>query len=291
MKKIISIVKTLRIKQWVKNAFILFPIIFAGQITRPASLLNVLKTFVGFCLVSSSIYILNDIFDRKEDQFHPKKSNRPIAKGEISIPAATVLLFIFMTMGLWICLSVDPILLYIAAVYIFLHLIYNYFTKRIVILDVIFVAMGFLIRIWAGSYAADVLPSQWLQLCVFLLALFLGFTKRRFEIANLKEKAADHRSVLAQYTVYLLDQIIIVCSTLAIVFYGLYTISPEVMQRSNNMLYTIVFVIYGIFRYLYLLHVKKLGDDPGEMLFLDKPLLIDVVLWITCIFAIIYFSH
>ena len=291
--KISSFIKLLRVKQWVKNAFILFPIIFSGQLYNLQRWGVCFLTFAGFCLISSGIYILNDFLDRKQDRLHPKKSRRPLAQKVFNTPTVFVMILTILTGGLWLCHLADDLILYTAGIYIILHLVYNYYTKKIVILDVIFVAAGFQIRVWAGSFAAGVLPSIWLQLCVFLLALFLGFTKRRHEISTLRDHAPDHRSVLAHYTTYLLDQIIIICSTLTIVFYGLYTISPEIIARvgNHNMVYSIGFVTYGIFRYLYLVHVKKTGDDPGEVLLSDKALIVNILLWVTYVILILYFSR
>lgn len=290
MMNILFFLKLIRAKQWVKNSFIFFPLLFSGYLFHRQAFLETVITFVGFCLVSSSLYVFNDYKDRDKDKLHPKKSQRPLAR--IKIPDAVIfsLILSFMTIGLFVCYFVNPVIAFMAIFYIAIHLLYNYYTKMIVILDVIFVAIGFQIRILAGSLAAGVTPSIWLQLCVFLLALFLGFTKRRYELSILKDKASEHRSVLAHYTSYLLDQIIIICSTLAIVFYGLYTISSDVVQRlgNQNMAYSVVFVIYGIFRYLYLIHVKSLGDEPGEILATDIPLLIDVLLWIFYVGVLIY---
>lgn len=284
------LLKLLRIKQWIKNVFILFPLIFSGNLRDAAYFTDTLVTFLGFCLLSSSVYILNDFLDREKDRHHPKKSHRPLAQKKFSAPAVTLLILSLMTAGLLSGLSVDPIILWMGITYVLLHLAYNFYAKRIVILDVIFVAIGFQIRIWAGAYAANVLPSVWLQLCVFLLALFLGFNKRRHELELLQSQASEHREALAHYTTYLLDQIIIICSTLSIVFYGLYTISSEIVTRTGNhdMAYSIVFVIYGMFRYLYLVHVKNIGDDPAEVLFLDKPLMIAVFAWVAFNIFILY---
>ncbi len=291
--KIKDFAALLRVKQWVKNTFIFFPMIFAGQMFSPVLLLNSLIVFFGFCLVASGMYMLNDLLDMERDRLHPQKCHRPLAKGSVTKSFAKVLMLLLLVMGLWTLAIVSKSVFGVAVFYIFLHFAYNFYAKQVVLLDAFFVAIGFQIRILVGSLAVDVTPSVWLQMCVFLLALFLGFTKRRYEISSLKERASEHRSVLAHYTSYLLDQIIIICSTLAIVFYGLYTISHEITQRlgNYNMTYSVVFVMYGIFRYLYLIHVKKLGDDPGEMLFHDKPLLINVLLWIISVSGIVYFSR
>ncbi|MBI5024572.1 MAG: decaprenyl-phosphate phosphoribosyltransferase [Candidatus Omnitrophica bacterium] len=280
----------LRVKQWVKNAFIFFPLIFSGKLFLPVPVVNCVITFLGFCLVASGLYVFNDYLDRYKDRLHPRKAGRPLAKWEVGKPVIALLTGGLISAGLLVCWQVDPLVLAAALIYILLHLAYNFFAKKIVIIDVVFIALGFQIRIWAGAMASGVVPSVWLQMCVFLLALFLGFTKRRYELSVLKDKAPEHRSVLGHYTSYLLDQIIIICSTLAIVFYGLYTVSPDIVSRigSHNMVYSVVFVIYGMFRYLYLIHVKKQGDDPGEILSSDPSLLINVLLWMLFICIVLY---
>jgi len=287
---LLSFMELLRIRQWVKNAFILFPLIFSGQLYKVEAMKGSLLAFVGFCFLASSLYILNDFLDRKRDRLHPKKSQRPLAQKNLNPVAVAVFMVGMMSLGLWFSFEVGTAVFYSALIYMFLHLIYNFYAKDVVIVDVVFVAAGFQVRIWAGSLAVGVFPSVWLQLCVFLLALFLGFTKRRSEMITLKDQAASHRGVLAHYTTYLLDQIIIICCTLSIVFYGLYAISPEIMTRmgSHNMVYSIVFVIYGMFRYLYLVHVRKLGDDPGEVIVSDKPLLFNILLWVLFIIRLLY---
>ena len=287
---IFKIISLLRIKQWVKNLFIFFPLFFAGEFTHPGLILNATITFFAFCLTASGIYVFNDFIDAEKDRFHPKKSQRPLSQGSFNKSFIVLLIIALLVLGLWTAWIAGMQVFWIAITYVLVNIFYNLYAKRVVLLDVFFVAMGFQFRIWSGSAACDIIPSVWLQLCVFLLALFLGFAKRRYEIATLKDKASEHRSVLAHYTAYLLDQIIIICSTLAIVFYGLYTISSDIVKRigNYNMAYTLVFVIYGIFRYLYLIHVRKMGDEPGELLFLDKPLFFNIFLWIASIGLILY---
>ena len=292
MEQLIYIWRLLRIKQWVKNFFIFVPLIFSGGLFQRALLSDVATTFIGFCFLASGLYVFNDFLDSKKDRLHPHKSQRPLARKKLPVWLVTLLVLFLLGVGLGVCWMTDLMIFYIGVVYIIIHLIYNLLTKQIVILDVFFVAIGFQVRIWAGSYAALVLPSVWLQLCVFLLALFLGFTKRRYEISTLKDLAAEHRTVLAHYSVYLLDQIIIICSSLTIICYGLYTISSDVAFRlggHQNMIYSLVFVIYGLFRYLYLVHVRKMGGDPGEMMFQDKPLLISIILWAMYSVLLLYF--
>ena len=283
----------LRVQQWIKNAFVFFPLIFSGTLFQPGSLISCIVTFFGFCLTASGMYILNDYIDRHKDRLHPRKARRPLARVEIQKPTLVLIVAGLVGAGLWACWRVNPLVLAMALTYIVLQLVYNFLIKRVVIIDVIFIALGFHVRILAGALAIGGTPSVWLQLCVFILALFLGFTKRRHEMHVLKGKAHEHRLVLAHYTSYLLDQLIIICSTLAIVFYGLYTISPEIVSRLGNyrMSYSVIFVVYGIFRYLYLVHVKKMGDDPGEALFSDWPLLFCIILWVGYVGVLIYMPH
>jgi len=290
MQNLQFIFHLLRVKQWAKNSFIFFPLLFSGRVFADNAALNCIIAFAGFCLISSGLYVFNDYRDRYQDRLHPDKSRRPLAQSEINKWIITILVVALIALGLMICGLLDPLIMLIGVIYIGIHLIYNFYTKNVVLLDSIFVAFGFQIRIWVGAIAAGVVPSVWLQLCVFLLALFLGFSKRRHELYSLGNKAAEHRQVLEHYNAYLLDQILIICSTLAIVFYGLYTISPEISSRAggNLMVYSVVFVIYGIFRYLYLIHVKKMGGDPSEILTVDGSSLINVLLWILFISIVIY---
>jgi 4-hydroxybenzoate polyprenyltransferase len=280
-----NILKLIRVKQWVKNGFIIFPLIFSGRLFQLQSVEDVIATFVGFCFLASGLYVFNDFLDLKADAVHPEKSSRPLGRMRLHPFQIGMIIVGLMAAGLVLCSLVGPLVFFVGVTYILVHLVYNFYTKKLVILDVIFIALGFQVRIWAGSFAAGVFPSVWLQMCVFVLALFLGFIKRRHELTKLKDRASEHRSVLAHYTSYLLDQIIMICATLTIVFYGLYAISPEIALRfkGHGMVYSIIFVLYGLFRYIYLVHVKRLGGDPGEVIMSDMPLMISIFLWMTYI--------
>jgi len=282
----------LRGKQWVKNIFLIFPIIFSGQFNEWKLWIDCAHGIISFCLISSGMYIINDIIDLKEDRLHPHKSKRPLAAGKVSVRTASIIAIGVLVLGLFLSIKINRDFLIFATTYILLNILYNLRTKHVVILDVIMLAFGFQIRILAGAAATHIFPSLWLLMCVFVLALFLGFTKRRYEISTLKSDASTHRGVLSEYSSYLLDQLIIISSTLSIVFYGLYAISSEVVQRIGGyeMFYSTPFVIYGIFRYLYLVHVRKLGGEPEDILVTDIPLLIDIFLWITFIIIIISLS-
>ncbi len=283
----------LRVRQWVKNLFILAPIIFCGRFNEPHLWPRLGLVVAGFCLISSGMYIINDIFDLIEDKTHPIKSQRPLAAGKISIFTAKVVATLLLVLGSLLCWIRGTELFILAISYILLHTLYNLRTKHIVILDVLTVALGFQIRIWAGSAAIDIMPSAWLQICMFVLSLFLGFTKRRCEMVFLENSASSQRAVFSRYTEYFLDQMIGICSTLSIVLYGLYTVSLEVTQRvgGHAMFYSIGFVAYGIFRYLYLLYIKKSTYDPSEALLSDAPMMINITLWGVFIMAMIRFSH
>ncbi|MBF0593928.1 MAG: decaprenyl-phosphate phosphoribosyltransferase [Candidatus Omnitrophica bacterium] len=291
MKIFTVFIRLIRMKQWIKNLFVLAPIVFSGRYTEHAALVTAAYAFFAFCFISSGVYICNDLADVRRDRLHPKKCLRPLASGQVLIGSAVLLASAFILAGLWLAYSVGTWFVFLAGFYLVLHGLYNFVGKKVVLVDVICIALGFCIRIWAGAVAVNVLPSVWLQLCVFLLALFLGFTKRRSEMTTLKEISGDHRSVLRHYSLYLLDHLIMISATLSIVFYGLYTISPEIVERARGyaMTYSLVFVIFGIFRYLYLIHVKKMGDDPGDVLTGDVPMLVAVSVWIFYSGSVLYF--
>jgi len=287
-----KLLNLLRFKQWVKNVFLIFPLIFSGRFIEGQLWIDCLKGIIAFCLISSGMYIINDIIDFKEDRLHPQKSKRPIAAGEITVSTALFIAAGALILGEIVSSRLGQEFFIYSTAYIVLNVLYNLRAKHIVIVDVLMVSFGFQIRILAGAASTHILPSLWLLMCVFVLALFLGFTKRRYEFSILKSDASAHRGVLEHYTAYFLDQIIMISSTLAIVFYGLYTISAEVVQRIGGyeMFYSTPFVIYGIFRYLYLIHVRKLGGQPEDILLSDLPLLIDIFLWIIFVVAVISFS-
>lgn len=293
MKKLKMLLGLLRVKQWVKNVFIFMPLIFGGFLFNVPDILKVTVTFIAFCLLSSAVYIINDLKDLSSDRMHPKKKRRPLAAGLIKPEQAVLILAFLFAVSLSIGFFMGKAIFLVMVLYALLHLLYNFKLKKTVILDVISIALGFELRIWAGALAISIYPSVWIQLCVFLLALFLGFIKRRHEKHILYDKAIEHRGVLAHYTLYFLDQMIMISATLCIIFYGLYVMSEDVVRRTSNhyMAYTIPFVVYGVFRYLYLVHVRRAGDDPGEILVSDLPFFINIILWAFSIIAILYLSR
>lgn len=284
------IIKTMRPHQWTKNAFVLAALVFSQHLLDLPYLTRALVAFAAFCLLSSSVYIFNDIKDRDQDRVHPRKRSRPIASGELSAGTAGAagLGLLFAGLGLSFTLGVPFIL--VAASYLFLQAGYIYHLKRVVLLDVIIISLGFVIRAIAGAVAISVFISPWLILCTFLIALFLALAKRRHELILLDEAAASHRSNLADYTVPLLDQLISIVTAATIISYSIYTLSPGVTEKFGNryMILTLPFVLYGIFRYLYLIYVREEGGSPTRVLLADLPLLVSAILWGMTAVGIIY---
>ena len=286
-----SYFKLLRPHQWVKNGFVLAPLIFAGKLLHVPSLILGSSAFAIFCIASSGVYAFNDIFDREQDRNHPKKRDRPVASGKIGVLTAALVgagLFVISLLG---AVTIGKGFLLWVSFYLLLQFGYNVAFRNIVILDILTISMGFVIRAVAGSIAIGVIISPWLILCSLLIALFLGFAKRRQEIVLLGDAAADHRSILKEYSVPFLDQLIGIVTAATIVCYAIYTLTPEVTQRlgSPYMILTLPFVIYGIFRYLYLVHLHDKGGSPTQDLLNDIPLLLSIGLWTLTSVALIYF--
>ena len=282
--------ESLRPKQWTKNLFVFAAILFSQNIFNFPLLSKVILAFFIFCLLSGCIYILNDLSDLKQDRRHPGKSRRPVASGRLKISHAIISLIILMPLCLLVSYYLSPSFFLVVLVYFLLQLGYSFFLKRIVILDVFTIAAGFVLRVAAGGVVINVEISSWLIICTILLSLFLGLSKRRYELVELEEKAQDHREVLAEYSSHLLDQMISVVTASTVIAYALYTMSEETIKRfgTRNLVFTVPFVLYGIFRYLYLIHQKETGGKPEDVLVTDKPLLIDIILWVITAAIIIY---
>lgn len=275
--------------QWVKNAFVLAPLLFSGRIRELAAVELAGAAFVMFCLLASAVYMVNDVVDRVSDQAHPTKRHRPIAAGRIPASSAlgvSVVLGLAATVMAW---GVDRSLVAIVVAYLGLNLLYTFYLKHVVILDVFAIAAFFLLRLLAGSVAIDVTASIWLILCGGLLALFLGFAKRRHELLLLGDQSTDHRSVLSEYSTEFLDQMSTVLLAVTVVTYIMYTVSAQKVGEigSNALVYSTAFVLYGVFRYLYLVHQRD-GGSPTETLLTDRALLVDVVLWVLFCGWVIY---
>lgn len=278
----------MRPRQWTKNIFVFAALVFDRQLFNPGSLGRTFLAFIVFCLISSSVYLINDIFDLKADQQHPIKKERPIASGRLPITTALVSAVILSILALAIALVLSRELALIALVYLLINLAYSKWLKHVVLLDVLVIAFGFVLRVAAGVSVIHVQRfSPWLYVCMTLLALFLGFGKRRAEMAY---NNSNTRKVLGGYSIALIDQLLTVVSATTIIAYSLYTFSAPNLPGSYWMMLTIPFVLYGIFRYLYLIQIKNAGGEPEELLLTDRPLQATVLLWGLACVAIFYFA-
>ncbi len=286
-----ALFKTMRPRQWTKNIFIFAALVFDKQLFQLDSFLRTLAGFALFCLISSSVYIFNDIADVEADRQHPEKKNRPIPSGKLPVSAAW-------TAGAFLVL-VTSVISYLLApdfgavvmIYFLLFMAYTKWLKHIPIVDVLVIAAGFVLRVHAGVTLISVERfSPWLYVVMTLLSLFLGFGKRRAEIALLSDGAGSHRKVLEGYTLPLLDQYIMIVSGTTVVAYSLYTFSAPNVPENHSMMLTIPFVVYTIFRYLYLVQVENTGGSPEEILLTDRPFQIAMILWGAAVLAIFYLS-
>ena len=284
-----AIVVSMRPRQWVKNLFVLAGLVFSQRLLTESTWVA-LEAFAIFCAVSGAIYLLNDVADRERDQLDPRKRERPIAAGRlpvgVAIGTATALIVIGLGLSAWLS---RPFLVTVV-VYVVLFVAYSAWLKHIVIVDVLAVASGFVLRALAGAVVIAVEMSGWLLICTILLALFLALGKRRFEYLTLDRDATRHRPILAEYTPELLDQMIAVVTASTVTAYALYTMSPETVAKFHTRLLpaTLPFVLYGIFRYLYLLYRRQLGGNPSELLLSDRALTINAIGWICAVLLIIY---
>ncbi len=279
----------LRPQQWVKNGFVLAPLLFSGRMLDRAAAFAALEAALSFCLVASAVYIFNDAMDRTRDRAHPVKCRRPIAAGRISVAAALPVAVTLALTALVLGWATRPIVGGILAGYLGLNLLYTVRLKQVVIIDVFCIATFFLLRLLAGAEAIAVVPSIWLLLCGGLLALYLGFAKRRHELLLLGEASAEHRGVLAEYSPEFLDQMSTVLLSVTLVAYVMYTVSPEKLAEvgSYALTYSTAFVLYGVFRYLYLVHQHEQGS-PTEALLTDRSLLLAVILWVVYCAGVVY---
>ena len=285
-----ALVETLRPQQWVKNGFIFAALIFSQNLTRWDRCRQVLLGALVFCLVSSATYVLNDIFDAEEDRHHPTKKLRPIASGRITAARAGTVGGMLAGIGLVGAWRLNQGFFAIIVTYLAINLLYSTFLKRIALLDVFIVASGFLLRVIAGGLVIRVTISPWLIVCTTLLALFIALSKRRHELVLLGRRASDHRANLADYSPYFLDQLISIVTASTVVTYALYTLSPDVQNKfpGKRLEMTIPFVLFGIFRYLHLIHHHDQGGNPTRSLFTDPVLLSVVLLWSASVILIIY---
>ena len=284
-----AIFVSLRPRQWVKNLFVFAGLVFSQRLFTDAVWTS-LAAFAVFCALSGAIYLLNDVADRERDRLDPRKGLRPIAAGRLSVGTAITTAVVLIGAGLGVGTLLSRRFLIAALLYVVLLVAYSAWLKHVVIVDVIVVAGGFVLRAIAGAVVIDVEMSGWLLICTILLALFLALGKRRYEYLALNRDAALHRPILAEYSPALLDQMIAVVTASTVTAYALYTMSPETVAKFHTHLLpvTLPFVLYGIFRYLYLLYRRQLGGNPSELFLNDKALLINTLGWIFAVLLIIY---
>ncbi len=284
-----GLLRGMRPRQWSKSALVFLPIIFDRQIGHLDALLRVSAAFVLFSLVASAIYITNDIVDVENDRLHPKKQHRAIASGQLSLPLAIVAAVVLPLFSIAAALTFSPALALILVVYYLKQLAYSFYLKNVVLVDVIVLAAGYILRVIAGVVVITVTNfSPWLYVCAGMLSLFLAVGKRRQELILLGDTAPDVRATYKDYNMPLLDDMLRMVTTSSVIAYTLYTVDAKTSLGGPAMLLTVPFVVYGIFRYLYLMHVKGEGGAPDEVLFKDRPLLIDIVLFFLAAGAIIY---
>jgi 4-hydroxybenzoate polyprenyltransferase len=286
-----AILNSMRPRQWVKNLFVFGGVVFSERLFTPA-VWTAAAAFVIFCALSGAVYLLNDVADRDKDRRHPDKCRRPIAAGRLAVSAAVMAAMVLIVIGLGAAAWLSRPFALAALAYVTLLSAYSAWLKHMVIVDVLAVALGFVLRAAAGALVIGAAISSWLLICTILLALFLALGKRRNEALALQADADRHRPILAEYSPAFLDQMISVVTASTVTAYALYTMSPETVARFHTPLLpaTLPFVLYGIFRYLYLLYHRKLGGNPTDMVLHDRPLLLNTALWLLVVLLIIYGS-
>jgi 4-hydroxybenzoate polyprenyltransferase len=284
-----AVVVSLRLRQWVKNLFVFAGLIFSQNLFTPL-FWPALGAFAIFCGLSGAVYLVNDVADAEKDRLHPVKRRRPVASGALSVAAAAALGGALLVISLVAAFALSGRFGLVALAYAVLLTAYSIWLKHVVILDVLTVAVGFVLRAVGGAAAIDVEISGWLIICTILIALFLALGKRRHEYRALKGGAAAHRPILAEYSESFLDQMVAVVTASTVTAYALYTMSPETVAKFHTRLLplTLPFVLYGIFRYLYLLYRREQGGNPSDLMLNDRALLVNTVLWMLAVLAIVY---
>lgn len=288
-----GIILSLRPEQWLKNGFVLAPIVFSGLVGDANAWLRTILAVAAFCAASSAVYLVNDVIDREADRAHPIKKGRPIASGEVSVRTALVVAVVLVAAAVAISIWLGGWFPAVLIAYVVLVLLYSAVLKRAVFLDVLVVAAGFVLRVVGGAVAIDVPVSRWILVVAYLLALYLALGKRRSELVLLGAEAGNHRAVLGHYTLPMVDQAISVVLGATVLAYALYTVAPDTVAKvgSEGLLATVPIVLYGLFRYLYLLHRHELGGSPTRALLTDRPLLVCVVIWLAVAALVINASH
>ena len=284
------LLQSLRPAQWAKNVFVLAPLVFGGLLLNAQVTLRAVLALVAFCCASSAVYLINDIRDREEDRRHPLKRLRPIAAGTLTVPVAGLAVLVLGGAAAVLSVRLGRPFALVLGVYLVLNVLYTFWLKHMVILDVMSIAISFVLRVEAGSTATGIEISRWLLLCTIFLALFLAFSKRRHEITLLAHEASGQRPVLDHYSPAFLDQMINVVTASSVVSYALYCVAPETVEKyhTQDLVFTIPLVLYGIFRYLYLMYQRPGERNPTEAILRDPPFLINILLWGLVVVWIVY---
>jgi 4-hydroxybenzoate polyprenyltransferase len=293
MKTLRAAIRLIRPEQWIKNLFLFGPLIFARDLFVPELLMSTVRGFFAFSFTASAVYILNDLADREADRTHPKKRNRPLAAGTITVPQALVLFVTLLAGAVLLALGLPPMFGVVMAAYFAMNLAYSWKLKEVVLLDVFVIATGFMLRVLAGAYAIDVPVSGWILLCTLFIALFLGFAKRRSELVQHAESGrVSERKVLQLYSVDFIDQMLTIAAAGTVICYALYTVAPRTVEvfGTDKLIYTTIFVVYGILRYLYLIHMTDSTESPTAAVTHDGPIIATVVLWVGACILFIYWS-
>lgn len=286
------ILRSMRPRQWVKNLVVLAPLLFSRRLGDPAAVRDGLLAVAAFCLLTGALYIVNDVIDAPQDRLHPDKRRRPVASGALPAPMALGGAALAVVAAVWMAAGLGRDFLIVAGLYATLTLVYSAVLKGVVIVDVMAIATGFVLRVVGGAAAVQVEASHWLLICTFVLALFLGFSKRRQELVRTNGGASEQRRVLGEYSVSLLEQINLVLMGTAVVCYMIYCVAPETVARfgTDRLLYGTVFVFYGLLRYLLLLQRPGTDENPGDVLLSDRPLVAAVAGWVLYNAAVIYWD-
>jgi len=292
-KNIIDAFKIIRPSQWLKNAFLFAPLIFAKHLFDLPYIWREMLAFSGFCLVSSTIYVVNDILDREADRLHPIKRNRPLASGAISMPQAFVIIIILLVFIVCMVPYLSLHFWYTVVLYGLLNLAYSFGLKRVVLVDVFIIAAGFMLRVLAGVFAIEVEISSWLILCTLFVSVFLAVSKRRGELLfSSTSESFNTRPVLKQYNLAFMDQIMTIAASGMAISYALYTVADRTVNtfKTENLIFTTVFVLFGIFRYIFIMRDRKTDDNPMHLLLSDAPTIVNIMVWFFACVVIIY-SH
>jgi decaprenyl-phosphate phosphoribosyltransferase len=288
-----EVLRLIRPKQWIKNAFVFAPLIFARLLFDAEPFMLALRAFVTFCLTASAVYIINDVADRDADRAHPEKRHRPLAAGTVSLGHAFVFLGILLTADVALLVTLPLKFAVILGTYFTINLAYSFRLRNVFLLDVFIIAAGFMLRVLGGAYAINVTLSSWIVLCSLFISLFLGFAKRRGELVEAQQAGiAAKRKVLQLYRVEYLDQVLTVTAAGTVISYALYTVAQRTVEMfgTDRLIYTTVFVIYGVFRYLFLIHTSSSVQNPTAAVTTDVPILVNGILWIAVCVGIIYFG-